>query len=53
LASDFSLAFDGGGWLQFSATLGVHVDSCVRHLSQPEVVDVVEGAIARSGVRVR
>ncbi len=29
---------------QSAATLGVHVGSFVRHLSQPEVADMVEGA---------
>jgi hypothetical protein len=45
LASDLRLAFDGGGLPQSAAALGIHVDSFVRHLSQPEVADVVESAI--------
>ena len=45
LASNFSLTLDGGRLPQSAATLGVHVGSFVRHLSQPEVADMVEGAI--------
>jgi hypothetical protein len=45
LASDFSLTFDGSHLPQSGASLGIHVDPFVRHLSQPEVADMVEGAI--------
>src|ERR1700688_715650 len=44
LASNFSLTLDGSRLPQSAATLGVHVGSFVRHLSQPEVADMVEGA---------
>ena len=45
LAPNFSLTLDGSRLPQSAATLGVHVGSFVRHLSQPEVADMVEGAI--------
>lgn len=45
LASDFGLAPDGSRLPQSAATLGIHVDSFVRYLSQPEMADLVEGAI--------
>ena len=45
LGSNFSRTFDGSHLPQSGAALGVHVGSFVRHLSQPEVADMVEGAI--------
>ena len=45
LASDLGLASDGSCLPQSAACLGVHVGSFLRHLSQPEVADVVESAI--------
>ena len=45
LASDLSAACDRSCLPQSAASLGVHVDSFVCHLSQPEVADMVEGAI--------
>jgi hypothetical protein len=55
LASDFSPALDGSHLPQSTAALGIHVDSFVRHLSQLEVVDVVEGAVTNCspGVALR
>src|SRR5712671_6488040 len=46
LASNFNLTFDRSCLPQSPASLGVHVDSLVRHLSQHEVADMVEGANA-------
>ena len=46
LASDICLALDCGGLPQSAAAMGIHVDSFVLHLHQPEVADVVEGAIS-------
>ena len=45
LAPNRSVAFDGSVLPESAAALGVHVDSFVRHLSQPKVADMVEGAI--------
>jgi hypothetical protein len=45
LASDLCLAFDRCRLPQSGASLGVDVDSFLRHLFQPEVADLVEGAI--------
>jgi len=46
LASDLGVASYSSCLLQPPTSLGVHVDSVVRHLSQPEVADMVEGTIA-------
>lgn len=45
LASDLSPALDGSGLPQSAAALGVDVGSFVRHLFQPQVADLVDGAI--------
>jgi hypothetical protein len=52
LASDICPALHRNSFPQFAATLGIHVDSLVLHLHQPEVADVVEGAISNSSSSV-
>ena len=52
LGSDLGVASDGSCLPQSAASLGVHVDSLVCHLSQSEVADMVEGANTKRSLSV-
>ena len=46
LAPAIDPTLNGRGLRKFAAAVGFHVGSFVRHLSQPEVADVVAGEVA-------